>query len=157
LPWILAFSLTTAPMHESDPKGVPSSTASPNYSADVQLIREQIAKQYQSWSVGAQIPRLKGNKNLHAIPVGPIPPVLISVSVVMMMPVAVMPIAVMPIVFTGSCFRARATWQTPSRTTRGSILVSSYLLPDCSQKEYQAYVRSPSPEEQCPSSVLGVS
>lgn len=52
LPWILAFSLTTAPMHESDPSGVLSSTASPNYSADVQRITEQIAKQYQSWRVG---------------------------------------------------------------------------------------------------------
>ena len=35
-----------------------------------------------------------------------------------------------------------ATWLTPSRTMRGSILVFSYLLPQCSQKAYQADVRS---------------
>ena len=46
--------------------------------------------------------KLKGNKNLHAIPVRPIPPVMISVPVVMMM----MPMTMMPIVFTGSRFRA---------------------------------------------------
>ena len=35
-----------------------------------------------------------------------------------------------------------ATWLTPSRTMRGSILVFSYLLPHCSQKAYQTDVRS---------------
>jgi hypothetical protein len=50
--WILAFSLTTAPVHEFDPNGVPPATISPNYSADKQLITSLIAKQYQSWRVG---------------------------------------------------------------------------------------------------------
>jgi len=52
LPWILAFGLSTAPLQESDPGGVSSSTASPDYSADVQLITDQIARQYQSWKAG---------------------------------------------------------------------------------------------------------
>ncbi|MBV8417238.1 MAG: DUF3225 domain-containing protein [Verrucomicrobia bacterium] len=49
LPWILAFSLSAAPLEESDPGTAAPSAVSPNYSADVQLITQQIAKQYQSW------------------------------------------------------------------------------------------------------------
>jgi hypothetical protein len=51
-PWILAFSLSTAPMQESAPNGESPSTASPDSTADVQLITDQIAKQYQSWKAG---------------------------------------------------------------------------------------------------------
>ena len=51
-PWILAFSLSTAPMQESAPNGEPPSIASPDSTADVQLITDQIAKQYQSWKAG---------------------------------------------------------------------------------------------------------
>ena len=50
LPWILAFALSSAPMKESDPAAVSPPTASPDYSAEVQQITEQIAKQYQAWS-----------------------------------------------------------------------------------------------------------
>ena len=48
LPWILAFSLSAAPMEESDPGTAAPSAVSPDYSADVQLITQQISKQYQS-------------------------------------------------------------------------------------------------------------
>ena len=49
LPWILAFSLSAAPMEESDPGTAAPSAVSPDYSADVQLITQLISKQYQSW------------------------------------------------------------------------------------------------------------
>src|SRR5438132_14217 len=48
LPWILAFSLSTTPMQESDPNSRQSASA--DSSTEVKMITEQIAKQYQSWA-----------------------------------------------------------------------------------------------------------
>jgi Protein of unknown function (DUF3225) len=50
LPLILAFSLSTTPMLESDPGVVSSSTTAPDYSVEEKVITAEIARQYQSWT-----------------------------------------------------------------------------------------------------------
>jgi hypothetical protein len=50
LPWLLAFSLSASPLQESDQGSGAVQTATPSYSAEVQVITQEIASQYQAWN-----------------------------------------------------------------------------------------------------------
>jgi hypothetical protein len=50
LPWVLAFSLSASPLQETDPGTMSPSKATADSSADLQLITQEIAHQYQAWN-----------------------------------------------------------------------------------------------------------